>query len=128
MKEHLRKILGDFPVWQGTLNDLWFPEAVDRLADYLIANDVIAPPLKIGDIVFAKECSWRDDSEIVPYKITNIFITKNQRKVCNKKYRCMKIRDGKTVDWQLNFQFDDLGKSVFTNLDDAKKLLRGEKQ
>lgn len=119
MKEQLKKILGDFPVWHATLNDSWLPEAVDRLADYLIANDVIAPPLKVGDIVFAKECSWRNDSKIVPYKITNICITKNRKGIWNKKYRAMMVRDGKTVDWQLNFAFDDIDKTVFPSINDT---------
>lgn len=121
MKEQLKKILGDFPVWHATLNDSWLPEAVDRLADYLIANDVIAPPLKVGDIVFAKECSWRNDSKIVPYKITNICITKNRKGIWNKKYRAMMVRDGKTVDWQLNFAFDDIDKTVFPSINEVKR-------
>ena len=93
----------------------------EEIADFLIANDVIAPPLKVGDIVFAKECSWRNDSKIVPYKITNICITKNRKGIWNKKYRAMLVRDGKTVDWQLNFAFDDIGKTVFPSINEVKR-------
>lgn len=121
MRDKLIKLLGDFPVWHSTLSERWFPEAVDRLADYLLENGVIVPPLKIGDIVFAKECSWRETSDIVPYKITNLWITQNKRGVWRRKYRAMKIRDGKVVDWQLNFLFEDLGKTVFlTNPEKSK--------
>jgi hypothetical protein len=32
----------------------------------------------------------------------------------------MQILDGKTIDWQINFSFDDLGKTVFLSREEAE--------
>ena len=53
MKDRLTELLGVFPTWHKTLKDQWFPQAVERLADHLLANGVIVPPCKVGDKVYS---------------------------------------------------------------------------
>lgn len=53
MRDRLVELIGNFPTYGGTLKEKWWGEAVERLADHLLANGVIVPPCKVGDIVKA---------------------------------------------------------------------------
>ena len=90
------------------------PDFAEFFADHLLAEGVIVPPCKVGDIVYTT--LWH-------YEITNITITQNKKGVWTKKYRAMKVVNGKTIDWQLNFAFDDIGKTVFLTKEEAEKAL-----
>jgi hypothetical protein len=59
----------------------------------------------------------------MPYQITNITINQNKKGVWTKKYRAMAVENGKTIDWQLNFEFDAIGKTVFLTREEAEKAL-----
>lgn len=81
-------------------------------------------PCSIGDIVYAPRWYWGSYdvslNGIVPYQITNISISQNKKGIWTKKYRAMALKDGKTIDWQLNFSFDEIGKTVFLTLEEAE--------
>jgi hypothetical protein len=91
----------------------------------LMTANYVTLPCNVGDIVYAPHWYWGKYDEpvngIVPYQITNISISQNKKGVWTKKYRAMEIRNGKTVDWQLNFAFDDIGKTVFLTLEEAEE-------
>lgn len=54
MKKRLVELLGDFPTFHDTtLKERWLPEAVERLADHLLANGVIVPPYKPLPLVWS---------------------------------------------------------------------------
>ncbi len=96
------------------------------MADHLLAAGVIVPPCKVGDIVYAPHWKWSGYGKwdyIAPYQVTNITITQNKKGEWTKKYRAMEVRNGKTIDWQLNFSFDGLGKTVFLTKDEAERAL-----
>lgn len=90
----------------------------------LMNKPYIELPCNVGDIVYAPRLYWgsydTSINGIVPYQITNISISQNKKGVWTKKYRAMEIKNGKTIDWQLNFSFDDLGKTVFLTLEEAE--------
>lgn len=96
------------------------------IADHLLANGVIVPPCRVGDTVYSYLHRWREEDGIFPYQITNITITQNKKGEWTKKYRAMRLIEGKTIDWQLNFSFDEIGKTVFFTREDAEKALKGE--
>lgn len=51
-KERLIELLkGDLPHFSNELK-FWHDEHIGELADYLLANGVIVPPCKVGDIVY----------------------------------------------------------------------------
>ena len=99
--------------------------AQEALADHLLAEGVIVAPCKVGDIVYAPHWHWGTyiNGDIMPYQITNITITQNKKGVWTKKYRAMEVQNGKTIDWQLNFEFDAIGKTVFLSREEAEKAL-----
>ena len=96
----------------------------------LKGDNVIRLPLKVGDIVYSYTYFWRKEDGISPYQITNITITQNKKGIWTKKYRAMRMLDGKTIDDQLNFAFEEVGKVVFITKEEAdqiaKEMLEGE--
>ena len=52
MRDRLIELLGDFPIFHSTMKERWMPEAVERLADHLLAEGVIVPPCKVGQTVY----------------------------------------------------------------------------
>ena len=97
----------------------------ESIADYLLANGVIVPPVKVGDTVYSWLYEWKKECGISPYQITNITITQNKKGVWTKKYRAMQLLGSKTIDWQINFSFDEIGKTVFLTREEAEAVLKG---
>jgi hypothetical protein len=81
-------------------------------------------PCRVGDTVYSLLYWWDKDSGIVPYQIKNLTMTQNQKGEWTKKYRAMQLKNGKTIDWQLNFDFDMLGKTVFLSREEAENVLK----
>lgn len=101
---------------------------LEEYAEELLANGVIVPPCKVGDIVYSSGYDWQKAKDVVtPYQITNITITQNKKGVWIKKYRAMRVLNGKTIDCQLNFEFDTIGKTVFLTPEEAEKALERSK-
>lgn len=98
---------------------------VEKIADHLIANGVIVPPCKIGDVVYIRNKPWHIEQDgISSCQITNLTITQNKKGVWTKKYRAMYLLNGKTIDSQINFSFDDIGKTVFLTREEAEQKLK----
>lgn len=91
------------------------------------SENVIDLPCKVGDIVYAPH--WQGipmkNDYIAAYQITNITITQNKKLEWTKKYRAMEIKKGKTIDWQLNFSFDELGEGIFLTRQEAEMKVKG---
>ena len=86
-----------------------------ELEDKIEQGKIVELPCAVGDIVYASHRHWGTyiKGDIMPYQITNITITQNKKGEWTKKYRAMEVQNGKTIDWQLNFAFDEIGKTVF---------------
>lgn len=107
----------------------WGADTPEKIAERLIDEGVICPPCKVGDVVYIHDYPFRGGG-VNPYQITNLLITQNKKGVWTKKYRAMWIKDGNTVDAQLNFDFTDIGKTVFLSRVEADQALaekKGEK-
>lgn len=99
----------------------------EKAAYHLLSNGAIVPPCKVGEKVYSYLRSYCEEDGIAPYQITNITITQNKKGEWTKKYRAMWVVDGKTKDWQLNFSFDDIGKTVFLTREEAERALEDVK-
>ena len=102
--------------------------AINRLCeieDKICEGKFVELPCAVGDIVYAPHWHWGTDikGDIMPYQITNITITQNKKGIWTKKYRAMEIQNGRTIDWQLNFEFDEIGKTVFLTREEAERAL-----
>lgn len=100
--------------------------AIKKLSDYEDLEEqekLLSLPCKVGDIVFYKDeySTWRTGIE--SYQITNIMISQNKKGEWTKKYRAMMLLNGKIIDVQLNFSFNDLCKTVFLTKEEAESAL-----
>ena len=79
-------------------------------ADYLLANGVIIPPVKVGDTVY-----YIYNNTIIEYQVNTIIIYKYSQRI---------------VVWGRSqyFEFSDFGKTVFLTREEAKKALEEMKK
>ena len=91
-------------------------------------KNAIYLPLEVGDVVWSNKFYFykRENGEPLPYQITNITITQNKKGEWTKKYRAMELRGDKTIDSQLNFSFDEIGKTVFNSKEEYIAHKMGE--
>lgn len=98
-----------------------------KLRDYENAEEngrLLELPCKVGDIVFFSDTYATTYTGVQAYQITNIIISQNKKHQWTKKYRAMLLLNEKTIDWQLNFSFDDIGKTVFLTKKAAEAALK----
>lgn len=89
-----------------------------RLADFLLENGVIVPPVKVGDTVYTN-ISWqgwylRDKDKPYKAKVVYIGITGSKNYV--------NVVYGKN-DNMLTFTFDEIGDRIFLTREEAEKAL-----
>ena len=85
----------------------------DQIADYLIANGVILPPMKLGQICF----------EIAPYQneVRECRVSSITQKADGSfKIRLTNLRE----KWVYEITEDDIGKTVFLSREDAEAALQ----
>ena len=135
----LIKGLGCVDTWNHYTDDFKEPNPVEELADHLLANGVIVPPCKVGDVVYVitvkrpcyactlctdfchKNCSFNDKNKLVikiarvcgitiDGKINKVHLDIDKSKICHSyKYTC----------W-----FEDFGKTVFLTKKEAEAKLK----
>lgn len=114
MRDRLIELLGGFPIFYSTMKERWMPEAVERLADYLLANGVIVPPCKVGDTLYV--ISHMKDKRFLPfineYEVTSISIKKKRLVIYHE-------MDG----YIKTFNQIDFGKTVFLSKAEAERVV-----
>lgn len=80
--------------------------SLEEKADYLLANGVIVPPCKVGDIIWVYDFMWG----LIPCKVDEPY-----HYVCG---------DGRGCTVSGNFADKDIGEWVFLSKQDAEKRLR----
>ena len=95
----------------------------DVLADYLLDNGVIVPPVKVGDIVYTNRSmqGWYMKLKDRPYEARVVFVG------INGKDNFMNVAFLKN-DNMLSFKFSEIGKTVFLTREDAEKALKEQKK
>ena len=82
-------------------------------------------PCKVGDTVYINCPSWAGKfAGTQPHQITNILISQNKKGKWTKKYRAILLYNGKTIDRQEDFEFDEIGKTVFLTREEAEVKLK----
>jgi hypothetical protein len=97
---------------------------IEYLADYLLANGVIVPPCKVGDVVYIKALKER-----LPFVVTQISIKKSGTyyeadRIRNKKGNLLYFHDITSVV----FDDTDFGKTVFLTRSQAEEALKNREQ
>ena len=118
-RERLVELLNEatFGVNTQTLADHLKKETTERVADYLIANNVLVTPMKLGQNCF-NPCSYRNDVD--ECRVSSI----TQKVDGTFKIRLTNLR-GK---WVFEITEDEIGKRVFLSRAEAEaKLKENEK-
>ncbi len=104
-----------------------YEKLLTKLGEYEDAEEqglLLRLPCKVGDIVYHEKTYVTIHTGIQAYQITNIMISQNKKGVWTKKYRAMLLLNGKIIDNQLNFSFDEIGKTVFLTKEEAEQSLK----
>lgn len=92
------------------------------MADYLIQNGVLVPPCKVGDTVYAFCEYW---GVVLPYFVETLEISYyNKNENCYLyEANCTNAEQTDLLD-SIDFDFDDIGKTVFLTKEEAEKKLK----
>ena len=119
-------------LWEA-YSDYNYNEIINKLATYEDAEEqerLVILPCKVGTRIYfnpPKNWAWFRNPPY-EYEITNLIISCNKKNKWVKKYRAMQIINGKVIDSQINFEFYDIGKTVFFTREEAEAALKeGEK-
>lgn len=95
-----------------------YDEQIEHIADHLLANGVIVPPCKVGDIVYFANESYHDSAEI-----DGIHIDENGISFTWAQYD---FGVDITELWDDGeFNIDEIGKTVFLTREEAERALKG---
>ena len=89
----------------------------------LTEHDVIALPIKVGQIVYMRHRPWLDEILIEPYQVTSISVTQNKKGIWTKKFRVNWVYNGRVTTDSHNPAFEDIGKTVFFSREAAEATL-----
>lgn len=94
---------------------------VEQVADSLLASDVIAPPVKIGQTVY-----YIFDGFIEPCIVKVIFLAEFKDEDGNDSYSAEIFFDREDCPYvSAEIYFTEIGKTVFLTKEDAEKALKG---
>lgn len=110
MKDKLIEVLNSFPVWGSTLEERWMPQAIEKLAEHLLKNNVIMPHCNVGDNLWFE--TWKNNATVCvgiqPHRVDRIDVTY----VCDND----KLIENKVNSWEI-------GKRVFTTKEECEKAV-----
>lgn len=107
MRDWLRELIDTArrKYWVNMLDETHLSEF---MANYLIANGVILPPCKVGDINYA---IGKLTGQIIPNEVINIEICKNDIYLINENHTVVSVKH-------------QLGKTIFLTKEEAEKALK----
>lgn len=105
-RERLIELLQNCQI-QTRVGDIFYKSAYEQVAEYLLENGVIVPPVKVGDTVYHLGYSFKvEEIEILQ---DGVF------------YRC----GNNGTDDYMSFCEAEIGKTVFLTKEAAEKALKG---
>lgn len=104
-------------------------EKINELrADYLLANDVIVPPCKVGQTVWGKRgcfishpTKWENPNSLIPCEVIVIKESKKGKYILLKPLLIETYGMRKANEW---FPFSAIGKTVFLSKEEAEAKLK----
>lgn len=97
---------------------------IERQVDYLRANGVVAPPCKVGDTVYSYNS---DFGVILPYFVENLTIAYWEENEFCYTYEANCTNENELID-SIDFDCEDIGKTVFLTEEEAERALKGAKE
>ena len=93
------------------------------VADYLLANGVIVPPCKVGDVLYVIFKAYNEE-KVYPVNVSAIRMDtkKNNNRVCV--WGTFHITEFYAHEYKATFKFDSIGKAVFLTREEAEAKLK----
>lgn len=107
-RERLIELLEYCPIpFRRTLGDMFYKSVIKKIADYLLDNGVIVPPVEVGQTIYRiydrKIYDWWEVESIRIYADETVYFD-----------------DSENI-----FRDEDIGKTVFLTKEQAEKALKG---
>jgi hypothetical protein len=115
MRDRLTKLLGETRIGENKnipLSCILADASIEKIADHLIENGVIVPPMRLGQTCF-EPCAYRNGVD--ECRVSSI----TQKADGSFKIRLTNLR-GK---WVFEITPDEIGKTVFLTREEAEKAL-----
>ena len=120
-RERLVELLNRAPIGYETLGERLYKSAIITLADDLLANGVIVPPVKVGQNVY-----YIFEGFIEPCTVDVIFLSDYVDREGNSSYIAEIHFDREDCPYRVDeVYFTDIGKTVFLTQKQAEKALKG---
>ena len=127
-RERLVELLNEatFGVNKHTLADHLEKETIERVADYLLANNVVVLPCKVGDTVHSFSA---DFGVVLPYLVGTLNIGYMGKSGVYYSYEanCSDPEIDELLD-EIDFESEDIGKTVFLSREEAENALKERKE
>lgn len=91
------------------------------IADHLLANGVVVPPCKVGDVVYCEK-----NSKIYEGIVDGIHYTTRHEDFGICVYVEKYYKDPRRIGKYLFFHFEDFNKTIFLTREEAERALKGE--
>ena len=112
MRDRLIELIsksGCVETWNHYTDDYKEPNPIDELADYLLANGVIVPPCKVGDILYLPI-----EHRVIAYEVSKIKYDGDLLKI---------VTHNKLSGLQRTIWAMDVGATIFLSREEAEKAL-----
>lgn len=117
----------------ATYDELWYMcQHIVYSMELADSETKIALPVSVGQTMYwlpyAWEISFCKHENKMPSaqecEVTCLSVTQNRNMDWRKKFRVSKVVDGRRVDSQRNYNFNDIGNTIFFTRDDANNALK----
>ena len=119
-RERLIELLCSAPLGSKTFEQQYYKSTITKIADYLLSNGVIVPPVKVGDTVY-EFFDVKGFYSITEFIVEDIVIGVNTDK-------CNLYCKSKHSNSEYIFYRDSFGKTVFFTREEAEKALEEMKK
>ena len=120
-RKRLVELINNYPC-MSTAEDCFMESISDDLADYLIANGIVVPPVKVGDKVY-QTVLFKDKTGFVVERNVVGFHFGDFPELRGHKRKQYFIVYHETTHSITHIDIDQLGKTVFTSREEAEKML-----
>lgn len=119
-------LLESEPIKERDLDDDWGDNEISDIAEHLIKNGVVVPPVKLGDVVYVRPDSWTYDAIFAPR--TSLIIAEVISVIKTKRQTFIKLKAHNKTFPHYKYKryiISAIGATVFLTKEEAEKALKG---
>lgn len=101
---------------------------IEMVADFLLDNGVIVPPVSLGDKIYEIISPKDRESYFITATVCAVHIADGSRNSCQRKRESYIVAECQGTKYVHKYPFSKFGKTVFSNLEDAERALKEREQ